>query len=132
MGKLEKAVVKSLAAFLNSRGGRLLIGVADTGEMLGIEADFTTLRSKPDRDGWRLAFTQAVSKFLGSKQVAAIDVDLVPVEGVTVAVATVRQAPEAVWLKDGDSYEFYVRSGPSSVRLDAPDAVSYIRENFWM
>jgi len=37
---LNKAVTKTLAAFLNSAGGSLLIGVSDSGAALGIEADF--------------------------------------------------------------------------------------------
>lgn len=37
--RIELAVLKTIAAFLNSSGGTLLIGVNDDGEPLGVEAD---------------------------------------------------------------------------------------------
>jgi len=41
---LETAVLKTIAAFLNSaEGGTLLIGVADDGTIHGIESDYATL-----------------------------------------------------------------------------------------
>jgi predicted HTH transcriptional regulator len=41
--ELSKVVVKTIAAFLNTNGGSLLIGVADNGAIIGIEADIDTL-----------------------------------------------------------------------------------------
>jgi predicted HTH transcriptional regulator len=41
---LRKSVTKTIAAFLNSEGGTLLIGVADSGSVLGIEPDFEYLK----------------------------------------------------------------------------------------
>src|SRR5215217_6736680 len=47
---LETAVLKSIAAFLNSRdGGTLLIGVSDDGGVHGLGTDYTTLH-KPGKD----------------------------------------------------------------------------------
>ena len=37
---IEWVVVKSIAAFMNTEGGYLLIGVADDGTPTGIEADY--------------------------------------------------------------------------------------------
>ena len=36
---METAVLKTMAGFLNTRGGRLIVGVRDDGTPLGIEAD---------------------------------------------------------------------------------------------
>jgi serine/threonine protein kinase len=41
---LRKSVTKTIAAFLNTGGGTLLIGVDDSGTMLGIEPDFPYLK----------------------------------------------------------------------------------------
>ena len=38
--ELEKAVAKTIAGFLNSEGGTLLVGVEDNNALIGIEADF--------------------------------------------------------------------------------------------
>lgn len=48
---LELAVLKTLAAFLNTEGGTLIVGVADDGTVVGIEVDFPRVRES--RDGWR-------------------------------------------------------------------------------
>ena len=49
--KLEEVIVKSVAAFANGQGGTLLIGVADNGEILGLESDYAGLG---DRDKFEL------------------------------------------------------------------------------
>ena len=48
----QKAAAKTLAAFLNGQGGTLLIGLADHGQVLGLEPDLQTLHSKPNLDGF--------------------------------------------------------------------------------
>jgi predicted HTH transcriptional regulator len=44
---LRKSITKTIAAFLNTLGGTLLIGVSDSGNVLGIEPDFAYLQ-----DSW--------------------------------------------------------------------------------
>jgi len=44
--KLEHAVLKTLAAFLNSKGGTLFVGVNDDGEVIGLENDKFLNRDK--------------------------------------------------------------------------------------
>jgi predicted HTH transcriptional regulator len=49
--ELEKAVVKTITAFLNSeKGGTLLIGVDDNGTVVGLGPDYHTLGRKNVRD----------------------------------------------------------------------------------
>ena len=43
---LAKVIPKTLAGFLNAEGGMLLIGVADNGQILGLENDISSLRKK--------------------------------------------------------------------------------------
>jgi type I restriction enzyme R subunit len=60
---IETTVLKTVAAFLNSReGGTLLVGASDDGSVLGLEADYITIRKhgKDDADLFQLALTQAV------------------------------------------------------------------------
>lgn len=61
---LEKVIVKTLAGFLNGRGGALLIGVEDAGIVVGLGADYDTLRKK-DRDGFELHLRELVVRDLG-------------------------------------------------------------------
>src|SRR6185295_17415353 len=52
--ELTRAVVTTVAAFMNGEGGTLLIGVEDDGSVVGIESDLRTLR-KQDVDGFELS-----------------------------------------------------------------------------
>ena len=42
--KLEEVIIKTIAAFNNSEGGILLIGVGDDGSILGLDSDYSTFR----------------------------------------------------------------------------------------
>ena len=48
------AVIKTIAAFMNTGGGTLLIGVNDRGDPVGIEPDYPHVKGA-DRDGWELS-----------------------------------------------------------------------------
>jgi hypothetical protein len=59
--ELRLAVTKTVAAFLNSSGGTLLIGVSDAGTVLGIEPDFPYLKDKQHADGWLLSLRETIT-----------------------------------------------------------------------
>jgi hypothetical protein len=46
--KIQVSALKTIAGFLNAKGGTLLIGVADNGEVLGLDAD--GFQRRPSRD----------------------------------------------------------------------------------
>lgn len=50
----------------SSTGGTLLIGVADDGEILGLENDFNTLRRK-DSDGYEQLLMTTIASSLGAR-----------------------------------------------------------------
>ena len=84
------AAIKTIAAFLNTHGGTLLIGVNDNGEPIGIEADYPFVKGA-DRDGWERSLTTAVKNALGA--VAAIELPVLycSIEGRTIARIDVRR-----------------------------------------
>ncbi len=49
---LEEVIIKEVAAFINTSGGVILIGVTDDKKPVGLEKDFSCLKRRPDRDGW--------------------------------------------------------------------------------
>ena len=61
---LEGVVVKTVAGFLNAAGGTLLIGVDDDGALVGLAADYATLK-KQDRDGFELHLQNILARDLG-------------------------------------------------------------------
>ena len=124
------AVLKTIAAFLNTEGGDLLIGVADDGSVVGIEQD-----QLENDDKFMLHLAQVVRNGLGDRAGTCIDPKTQVVEGKTVCVVTCQRSPEPVFLKwkgmeaspEGD---FFVRSGPGTVRLPPESAQKYIRTRF--
>ncbi len=124
------AVLKTIAAFLNTEGGDLLIGVADDGSIVGIELD----RLESD-DKFMRHLAQVVRNGLGDRAGTCIDPKTQVVEGKTVCVVSCQRSPEPVFLKwkgleaaaEGD---FFVRSGPGTVKLPADSAREYIRTRF--
>jgi hypothetical protein len=124
------AVLKTIAAFLNTEGGDLLIGVADDGSIVGIETD--QLESD---DKFMRHLTQVVRNGLGDRAGTSIDPKTQVVRERTVCVVSCQRSPEPVFLKwkgvetmpEGD---FYVRSGPGTVKLPPESAREFIRTRF--
>lgn len=123
--RMERAVLKTLVAFLNSNGGTLLIGVNDEGEVTGIDLD-----SFESRDKLGLHFTNIISSQIGNGFLPFISFRLVPVEEVWVLRADCRPSNEPVFLRDGNEEFFYIRSGPSSVEVKGSELVSFIDRRF--
>ena len=127
---VTQAVLKTVAAFLNTEGGDLLIGVADDGSVVGIETD----RLDND-DKFMRHLSQVVRNSLGDRASTCIDPKTQIVGGKTVCVVSCQRSPEPVFLKwkgmesspDGD---FFVRSGPSTVKLPPESAREFIRTRF--
>jgi len=53
MDYVEESVLKTIAAFLNTSGGDLFIGISDEKEIMGLDKDYLTFREKDqNRDGF--------------------------------------------------------------------------------
>ena len=127
---VTQASLKTIAAFLNTEGGDLLIGVSDDGAIVGIEKD----RLESD-DKFMRHLAQVVRNGLGDRAGTCIDPKTQIVDGKTVCVVSCQRSPEPVFLKwkgleatpEGD---FFVRSGPGTVKLPPDSAREYIRTRF--
>ena len=127
---MTHAVLKTVAAFLNTEGGDLLIGVADDGEIVGVERD-----QLENDDKFMRHLAQVVRNGLGDRAGTCIDPKVQVVDGRTVCVVTCQRSPEPVYLKwkgmesapDGD---FFVRSGPGTVKLPPESAREYVNTRF--
>lgn len=121
------SVLKTIAAFLNTEGGDLLIGVADDGSIVGTAVD-----EFENDDKFMLHLTHVVAAALGDRSGSCIDPRMQVVDGKAVCVVSCQRSPEPVWLKwketnveaEGD---FFIRSGPGTVKLEAESAREYVR-----
>jgi serine/threonine protein kinase len=121
---VQREAIETIAAFLNTDGGTLLVGVKDDRSVIGIEVDYDPVHGS--RDGWRLTFDQVISHELGDEALAYINLELEPWQGKTVAVVRCRVRPGGTWLAD----DLYVRRTSSTERLSARHAVAWARERW--
>ena len=122
---LEKGIAKTVAGFLNSEGGTLLIGVADDCTMLGIEYDLKTIGRK-DRDGYEQKLRQVLTDALGAEFSQYQHVSFAESRGATICIVRVESSPQPVYLTDKGDKEFYVRVGNTTRPLDMQAAHDYI------
>lgn len=127
--EIEKIIAKSMAGFMNSNGGTILIGVADDGSIYGIEDDLKEI-FKHDIDGFQLRVKGIIKKYLGTMFGKYIHMKFWNENGKTVCIMTVDKSSKQVYLKDKGEYRFYIRIGSSTEPLDPPEAAEYIQEHF--
>ncbi len=129
---LQKMCTKTIAAFSNTSGGTLVIGVGPDGGVLGIEADCSLLQRKDDTcvDAFSRALAGIVSQHLGGAVAARMVTHYPVLRDKTVCVVEVPASHEPVYLRDGKSIEFYVRNGTTSRALELPDVAPYIRSHW--
>ncbi len=126
---LQETIAVAITGMLNSKGGTLLIGVADDGTVLGIEKDLQTLR-KPNTDGFQLALTDIVKTYVGLEYMPYIRTRFEPIDGKHVCIVAIEKSPKPVFLATGDVHKFWVRIGNSTRSLDVKATTSYIQANW--
>jgi len=123
--RMEHAVLKTVTAYLNSDGGTLLIGVGDNGEIVGIEKD-----NFINSDKASLHVNSLVRDNLGGEHLPFIKSEIVDVNGKNVLKIDCKKSHKEVFLKNGNEEEFYVRNGPSSVKLSGRALLGYVNYKF--
>ena len=135
--ELEKVILKTLAAFGNTDGGILLIGVDDNKNILGLENDFNTLK-KSTADFYEIHLRNLIHNAMGVKYVSNfVRMQFENCEDEkTVCKIKVLPTNEPLYLKfknkNGQVEEkFYVRSGNSSQEINSiAEITDYINGRF--
>lgn len=97
---MEGAVLKTIAAFMNTEGGSLLIGVGDDGHPLGLEKDIETLKNK-NQDGFEVALMTAIATRLGTPQCTRVTILFHTIKHHDICHVLVSKSPTAVFLETG-------------------------------
>ncbi|OGN08516.1 MAG: hypothetical protein A2750_02215 [Candidatus Yanofskybacteria bacterium RIFCSPHIGHO2_01_FULL_45_42] len=123
--ELEKAVMKTVTAFLNSDGGCLLIGVNDKGVPVGLENDFVSLVKK-DVDGFENHFNNLFNNMIGAEFRRLVKLTFDKVNDKTVCLTEVEPSYKPVYLKIGENEDFYIRTGNATTPLKMSEVATYI------
>lgn len=123
--EIEIAWLKGLVGFMNTRGGILLIGVDDEANILGIEAD-----KFENEDKIRLHFKNLISQHIGLEFSNFIQLTIDSIEGKTILVVECERANRPVFLFNKKEEDFYIRSGPASVKLSVSKVIRYVQSHY--
>ena len=127
--ELEKAAMKTVAAFLNSRGGYLLVGVNDTRAPLGLENDYRTLQRK-DKDGFENHFTQSFNNMIGPEFRNLVKLWFCNLDGRELCTIQVLPSARPAYLRADNNEHFYMRTGNISTALKLSEIESYSRSRW--
>ena len=119
--RIELAVLKTLAGFLNTDGGTLFVGVEDGGSVRGLEAD-----GFESEDKLRLHLVNLVKSRMSAQTTTAIRLRFQDHQGCRILVVQCDRSSSAVWIKDVGRARFFVRKGAATTELRASEVVTYL------
>jgi hypothetical protein len=132
--RLEDQCLKAIAAFTNSKGGTLLIGVCDDGVVHGLDSDLATLGESLDKFGLHLTGL-IKDRFTASFRAGYVEVSFPTVDKKLVCRVDVKRSRKPVYLAISDgagaaTERLIVRLGASSQEIPLSQVADYVRENF--
>ncbi len=127
--KLEYVITKTIAAFMNSEGGNLFIGVDDNQNMLGLADDISTL-SKPNIDGFELHLIEIIKKYIGAGLISHIKISFPVVEDNQICRIKISKSGKPVFIQHEGKEDFFVRSGCSSQPLGREEQSAYEKSHW--
>ena len=122
---IELSALKTVAAFLNSQGGDLLIGVDDEGAITGVDEEIEKFYKNDDK--YLLNFKSHIKSKIGEAFYPLIDYALVDIEGNKVFKVSCKAGTDPCFLGGN---EFFVRSGPATDELKGKIQADYIKQHF--
>lgn len=123
--RMELAILRTIAGFLNTNGGTLVIGIADDGTSIGIDVD-----GFPNEDKMSLHVVNIVKNRMGPQAMTEIHVHFEDFDDNRIMVVQCGKSVSPVFVKDGNLERFYIRTGPSTTELSASQTQDYIRQRY--
>jgi hypothetical protein len=144
---IERIIVKTVAALLNTKGGTLVIGVEDDGKVYLLAEDYKLSGGK-GRDSFENWLTQTLMKDFGKDVAGLLSVAFyelnspspqpgseVPGEGVApgsgdVCVVSVKPSLKPRFLVEEGQERFFIRTGNATNQLKMSEFLDYCRERW--
>jgi len=122
---LVKASIKNIAAFLNTAGGNLLIGIHDSGKISGLNNEIELHKSK---DKFKLFFSDKVQKSIGSDMFYNyVDFQIIKISNKLILNVECKPSDRPCFY---DKKDFYVRANPKAEKLEGTNLIDYTRTRF--
>lgn len=123
--RMESTVLKTIAGFLNTNGGTLVIGVSDDGSPVGLDVD-----GFASEDKMSLHLISLLKERIGGQHAISVHPRFDDHGGVRVLVIECDRSKAPVFVRDGPAERFYVRYGPSTQELTGDTAQSFMKQRF--
>jgi len=125
--ELESVIAKTLAGFMNAKGGKLIIGLQDNGNILGLANDYKTLKHK-NRDGFERRIYEFISNFLGQQASFNVHILFYNFDDKEICMVDIDPSKQPIYLTQKDKTTFYVRTGNATLPLSVKDTVNYLED----
>jgi hypothetical protein len=123
---IETSALKTVVAFLNTDGGKLLIGVSDDGQITGLDAEIGNFHHK-NFDDFIKHWKDILKGRIGEQYYPFIESQLIKVDAKQVFLVECKASESACFL---DGKDFYVRTNPATDKLEGPKMFEYLKIRF--
>ncbi len=124
--EMEVAVLKTIAAFINTDGGDLFIGIDDYGVALGLDNDISTLKKK-DIDGFEQYLMTLITEKIGANYCTLVTVMFYSVEEKEICRVMVKPYTSPAYIKENKITHFFIRAGNGTRELNVQESLDYIK-----
>jgi hypothetical protein len=131
--KMEHSCLKTIAGFMNTSGGTLLIGIADNKDILGLDTDFNSFGNKTDLlDEFQKHFDNLIEKYLGNSAYSLLDLYFPEIDEEIICRVDIKFKKNGpMYLRNkGGTEEFFIRRAASTKALKTSEIIGY-KENYW-
>jgi hypothetical protein len=124
--KIEHSALKSIAGFLNTDGGSLLIGVNNNGEISGMERD-----GFGNNDKFLLHLNNLIKQKIGKKFTGLIKTEVVEIDGKEISLVECSKSFSPVFLRNPQNEEeFFIRTGNATAQISGSELIDYVGKRF--
>ena len=119
---LRLATLKTVAAFLNSEGGKLYLGISDEGEPIGLVGDFSLFSNGGSRDRFEGKLREALKNHMEPLPLGNVRIEWQLFGDVDVCIVCVSQSLTVTYVRSKDDHgqqveSIYVRDGNRTLDL---------------
>ena len=122
---IEMASLKTIAAFLNSDGGTLIVGVSDNRDSVGIEDEINRFH-QGSTDKFLLHFKNLIRSNIGEKFYPLLEYNLIPIDTKRVLRIDCRRSDCPCFIGE----DFYVRTNPATDKIAGETMMQYVLTRF--
>jgi predicted HTH transcriptional regulator len=122
---LQQSCLKTIAAFLNTAGGVLLIGAQDDGTVLGLESDLQCMNNG-SLDKFERHLMQLIENRIGKQFLLFIKIRFNHSNEKDICGVYVKQSSKKAFLKSEKGLELYVRTGNATKSLTVPEIYEFL------